>query len=566
MNDYNLTSVQLDPMVFSRDVCARDIIEDPLLNKSTAFTPEERDVFGLHGLLPANVETLEEQVARRIAAVRALSSDLDRYVYLRDLQDTDETLYYAIVTQHLEELLPMIYTPTVGLGCQKYSHIYRRPRGLFLTPEHRDHLDEILANPRFDNVECIVVTDGERILGLGDQGAGGMGIPIGKLAIYSGCGGIDPAATLPIMLDVGTNNADCLADPFYIGWRHERVRGQEYDDFLEAFITAVEKRWPNVLLQWEDFHKNNANRMLARYRDRLCSFNDDIQGTASVATGALLAAVRITGTPLKQQRIAILGGGSAGTGIADLIRRAMVEEGLSEEEACSRFYIVDRFGLLTEETADLEDFQRPFAQRKAAMAGWKLDEAGTVSLLDVMRNAHPTVLVGVSGQAGLFTEQVIREMASHVERPIVFPLSNPTACIEARPTDVVTWTDGRAVVGTGSPFAPFGYQGRVYHFAQTNNSYIFPGVGLGVLAVGAKRVTDTMFLAAAKALAEMSTEERLLPALSRMREVSYVIAVAVAVQARAEKLAPDYSDAEIEHLIRAKIWQPEYRPYVKMEE
>jgi len=392
-----------------------------------------------------------------------------------------------------------------------------------------------------------------------------MGIPIGKLAIYSGCGGIDPATTLPIMLDVGTNNADCLADPFYIGWRHERVRGREYDEFLEAFITAVHKRWPKVLLQWEDFHKNNANRLLARYRDRLCSFNDDIQGTASVATGTLLAAVRITGTPLTEQRIAILGGGSAGTGIADLIKRAMVEQGLSEEEASSRFYIVDRFGLLTEETADLETFQLPFAQRKAAIAGWQLDDASSVSLLDVMRNAHPTVLVGVSGQAGLFSEQVIREMASHVERPIVFPLSNPTACIEARPADVVAWTDGRAVVGTGSPFAPFEYKGRTYHFAQTNNSYIFPGVGLGVLATGARRVTDTMFLAAAKALAEMSSEERLLPVLSRMREVSYVIAVAVAVQARAEGLTADYSDAEIEHLIRAKIWQPEYRPYVKQE-
>ncbi len=565
MNDYSLTSSQLDPKVFSRDVCARDIIEDPLLNKSTAFTPEERDAFGLHGLLPANIETLEEQVARRICAVRGLASDLDRYVYLRDLQDTDETLYYALVTLHLEELLPMIYTPTVGVGCQKFSQIYRRPRGLFLSPLHQEHFEEIFSNPRFDNVECIVVTDGERILGLGDQGAGGMGIPIGKLAIYSGCGGIDPATTLPIMLDVGTNNADCLADPFYIGWRHERVRGREYDEFLEAFISAVQKRWPKVLLQWEDFHKNNANRLLARYRDRLCSFNDDIQGTASVATGALLAAVRITGMPLTEQRIAILGGGSAGTGIADLIKRAMVEQGLSEEEACSRFYIVDRFGLLTEETADLETFQLPFVQRKAVVAGWQLDDASSVSLLDVMRNAHPTVLVGVSGQAGLFSEEVIREMASHVERPIVFPLSNPTACIEASPADVVEWSDGRAVVGTGSPFAPFEYKGRTYHFAQTNNSYIFPGVGLGVLATGARRITDTMFLAAAKALAEMSSEERLLPVLSRMREVSYVIAVAVAVQARAEGLTADYSDAEIEHLIRAKIWQPEYRPYVKQE-
>lgn len=568
MNDNTQLPLQMSPLVFGPDVRPRDIIEDPLLNKSTAFTPEERDAFRLHGLLPDHVETLEEQVTRRLATVRALPTDLDRYIFLRDLQDTDETLYFALITRNLEELLPIIYTPTVGAGCQHYSQIFRRPRGLFLSLPNKDRIDEILANPRFDNVQCIVVTDGERILGLGDLGAGGMGIPIGKLAIYSGCGGIDPSTTLPILLDVGTNNPANLEDPLYLGWQHERVRGQEYDDFIEAFISAVHRRWPEVLLQWEDFHKNNANRLLERYRDRLCTFNDDIQGTAAVATGTLLAAVQITGTPLTEQRIAIVGGGSAGIGIAELIKRAMMEAGLSEQEALSRFYVVGRHGLVTDTTPGLEAFQKPFTQHHKMLSGWKLDTAGQATLLDVMRNAHPTVLVGVSGQAGLFTEQVIREMAAHVERPVVFPLSNPTSCVEAQPADVVAWTGGRAIIGTGSPFAPFEFGGVTHHFAQTNNSYIFPGVGLGVLAVQARRISDGMFLAAARALAGLSPARdsgagRLLPTLDRMREVSCSIAAAVACQARAEGLAPALEDAQIEERIHARMWQPVYRPYVK---
>jgi malate dehydrogenase (oxaloacetate-decarboxylating) len=568
MNDRAVFEPELDPLVLNAKTLAHDLLNDALLNKSTAFSETERDLFGLRGLLPGHVETLEEQVARRLECVRALPSSLDKFVFLRDLQDTCETLYYALITEHLEELLPLIYTPTVGAGCQQFSHIYRRPRGLFLSLPDKDKLDAILSSPRFDKVECIVVTDGERILGLGDQGAGGMGIPIGKLAIYSGCGGIDPASTLPITLDVGTNNEERMADPMYIGWRHERVRGQEYDDFIEAFVRAVNKRWPNVLLQWEDFHKNNANRLLERYRDRLCTFNDDIQGTASVATGTLLAAVQITGVPLKEQRIAILGGGSAGIGIADLIKHAMVEQGLSEEEARSRFYIVGRYGLVTEETPNLETFQKAFVQPKAGTADWLLDSADNISLLDVVRNAKPTVLVGVAGQPGTFTEAVIREMAKHVERPIIFPLSNPTSCVEAQPSDLVQWTEGRAIIGTGSPFAPFEYAGRTHYFAQTNNSYIFPGVGLAALAVKAHRITDGMFLAAAKTLASLSPaktrpEDKLLPPLDRMREVSFAIAQAVAKQARAEGLTEPHSDAQIEALIRAKMWQPQYRSYTK---
>ena len=543
-----------------------DLLDNPLLNKGTAFTQEERDAFGLNGLLPPHVLSIDEQIRRRMDALRALPSDFDRHVFMRELQDTNETLYYALLTRNLEELLPIIYTPSVGLGCQRFSRVYKRPRGLFLSLTHQERLDEIFANPRFDHIECIVVTDGERILGLGDLGAGGMGIPIGKLAIYSAAGGIDPATTLPITLDVGTNNAELLADPLYIGLHQQRVTGKRYDDFIEAFIQAVMKRWPKVLLQWEDFHKNNASRLLERYRDRLCCFNDDIQGTASVTTGALMAAIQVTGEALADQRVAILGGGSAGIGIAELIKRAMLEQGMSEEEARKRFYIVGRYGLVTDATENLEPFQKAFVQDRKDLAGWQLDDAKKIALLDVIRNAKPTVLVGVSGQPGVFTEEIIREMAKHVERPIVFPLSNPTSCVEAQPKSVIEWTEGRAIVGTGSPFAPYEYQGKKHFFAQTNNSYIFPGVGLATLAVRARRVSDGMFLAASKALAELSpakTEKDapLLPPLNEMLDVSRHIAMAVARQARAEGLAEAFSDAQIESLIDQKIWRPEYKTY-----
>lgn len=547
-------------------VSGRELLENPLLNKGTAFTQEERDAFGLNGLLPPHILSIDEQIDRRMEALRALPTDFDRHVFMRELQDTNETLYYALLTNNIEELLPVIYTPSVGLGCQRFSRVYKRPRGLFLSLPHQNKLDEIFANPRFDDIECIVVTDGERILGLGDLGAGGMGIPIGKLAIYSGAGGIDPATTLPITLDVGTNNAELLADPLYIGLHQQRITGKRYDDFVEAFIQAVKKRWPNVLLQWEDFHKNNASRLLERYRDRLCCFNDDIQGTASVTTGALMAAIQVTGEALVDQRVVILGGGSAGIGIADLIKRAMVEQGLSEEDAAKRFYIVGRYGLVTDATGNLEPFQKTFVQDRQNLTDWQLDDGQKIALLDVIRNARPTVLVGVSGQPGVFTEEIIKEMAKHVQRPIVFPLSNPTSCVEAQPKSVIDWTDGRAIVGTGSPFAPYEYQGNTHYFAQTNNSYIFPGVALATLAVKARRVSDGMFLAASKALAELSpakTEKDalLLPPLNEMLTVSRYIAVAVAKQARADGLTEAFSDAQIESMIDAKIWRPEYKAY-----
>src|ERR1700722_19150153 len=431
-----------------------ELLADPLLNKGTAFTEAERDLFDLHGLLPPNIGTLEEQVSRRLQVLRSFATDLERYAFLRDLQDTNETLFFSLLVQNLEELLPIVYTPTVGLGCQQFSRLFRKPRGLFLSMPHKNRIEEILAHPRFDKVEAIVETDGERILGRGDQGAGGMGIPIGKLALYTGCGGLHPATTLPIMLDVGTDNPDCLNDPLYIGWRHERVRGEEYDDFIDAFVQAVIKRWPHVLLQWEDFAKNNATRMLERYRDSLCTFNDDVQGTAAVATGTLLSAINVTGVPLTEQRIAVMGAGSAGCGIASLIRKAMTDAGLADSEAGKRFFMVDRDGLLVDGMDGIASFQQPFLQDKAAIANWTLDHPDRVALLDVVRNAKPTVLIGVSGQAGAFSEPVVRAMAEYNSRPVIFPLSNATSRAEATPEDLQAWTDGRAVIGTGSPFPP----------------------------------------------------------------------------------------------------------------
>jgi malate dehydrogenase (oxaloacetate-decarboxylating) len=543
-----------------------DLLNDPLLNKGTAFTDEERDSFDLHGLLPPNVATLEEQAKRRMQAFRRLPNDLARYIFLRGLQDTNEVLFYALLAGDLAEILPVVYTPTVGLGCQEFSQSFRKPRGLFLSIPHMTRIKRILANPRFDNVEAIVVTDGERILGLGDQGTGGMGIPIGKLALYTACGGLHPSTTLPIMLDVGTNNAERLADPLYVGWRHERVRGAGYDDFIAAFVSAVIERWPHVLLQWEDFARDNATRLLQRYRDHLCTFNDDIQGTAVVTAGTLLAAVNVTGAPLIHHRIAVLGGGSAGIGISSLLLEAMRSDGLSETEARSRFYIVDRNGLLVEGMPGLLDFQMPFAQPRASVASWRLEQPDRIGLIDVARNAHPTVLVGVSGQPRGFSERVVRTMAEFTAQPIIFPLSNPTSRCEAAPSDLLAWTAGRAVIGTGSPFPPVLKDGVSFRVDQTNNAYVFPGIGLGAIAVEARRISDGMLMAAARALAEASPSRldrnaNLLPPVTALREVSRRVAAAVASQAQVEGLAVQRSQHELAALLGAKMWTPTYRPY-----
>jgi len=543
-----------------------ELLSHPLLNKGTAFTEDERDLFELHGLLPPHVGTLDQQVARRLKALRGCDNPLERYAFLRDLQDVNETLFYALLVRYASELLPIVYTPTVGEGCQRFSEIWRRPRGLFLSYPNAHRIADIFACPRYDRVRVIVVSDGERILGLGDQGTGGMGIPIGKLSLYTACAGLHPARTLPIFLDVGTDNPDRLADPMYVGWRSRRMRGAEYDDFVERFIVAVKQRWPDVLLQWEDFANQNAGRLLDTYRDRLCSFNDDIQGTAAVAAGTLLSAMAVTRVPLIEQRIAIVGAGSAGCGIAALLLRAMVDAGLPEAEARRRFYAIDRDGLLVDGMPGIRPAQAPFVQPSAAVAGWTLERPGTIGLVDVAHNARPTVLIGVSGQPGAFTEAAIRTMAASVERPVIFPLSNPTSRAEAVPDDLMRWTDGRALIGTGSPFAPVTWGGRQVAIAQTNNSYVFPGVGLGILASGARRVTDAMFMAAARALATLSPaladpDAPLLPDVSQLRQVAVVVAHAVGVQAQADGVAPPCSEDELARRISAEVWAPEYLPY-----
>ena len=536
------------------------------LNKGTAFTEKERDAFALHGLLPPHIGTLEEQRCRRMKAFESLTTAFAKYSFMRDLQDTNETLFYSLIAHHTEELLPIVYTPAVGEGCQRFSEIWRRSRGLFISYPNRERIDQILADPRYDDIRCIVVSDGERILGLGDQGAGGMGIPIGKMALYTALGGIPPEHCLPVLLDVGTDNEALLRDPIYIGWQHHRVRGQEYDDFVEEFVSAVERRWPHILLQWEDFAGVNAARLLERYRYRLCTFNDDIQGTAAVTTATLLAAVQATCIPLTDQTIVLFGAGAAGLGIAKMLIAAMKEEGLSEEQARRRIYAFNRYGLLVEGCQGVRPGQELLMRKREDVAGWKLLGTDSISLLDVVRNARATVLVGVSAQAGAFTEEIVREMASRTERPVIFPLSNPTSLTEARPADLLRWTEGRALVGTGSPFAPVEVDGRLIPIAQVNNSYIFPGLALGALVSRAQLVTDGMIMAAAKALAGLSEAEcgkdaPLLPPIRDARKISLVVAEAVGKQAIEEEVAEPMDDVPLREQLLDYVWEPEYLPY-----
>jgi malate dehydrogenase (oxaloacetate-decarboxylating) len=542
-----------------------DLINSPRRNKGTAFSDHERDIFDLHGLLPPHVGSLDEQVERRLAALRSQPDSFGKYSFLRDLQDTNETLLYALLVRYVEEMLPLVYTPTVGEGCQRFSEIWRKPRGLFLSYPNKDRIERILSHRRYDDVKCIVVSDGERILGLGDQGAGGMGIPIGKMALYTALGGIHPEHCLPIFLDVGTDNEERLKNPLYIGWDHHRVRGQEYDDFVDVFVQAVKKRWPHVLLQWEDFAGSNAARLLARYRDQLCTFNDDIQGTAAVATATLLSAINVTGIPAEEQKIVVVGFGTAGIGITNLMAQFMQERGLSQEEAHKRFYAIDRYGLITEDSKDLRLEQKPYARKQEEVQAWR-SASGEISLLDVIAHAKPSVLIGVSGQPGAFTEAAVREMAKHVARPIIFPLSNPTSRSEAVPQDLLNWTDGRALIGTGSPFEPVTVGGKKIHIDQTNNSYVFPGLALGIIASKAKRVTDGMIMAAAKELARLAPTQKdkqasLLPSLSDSRELSRTIALAVGKQAIRDGQAQVGGEGELEDEVHANIWEPVYAPY-----
>jgi malate dehydrogenase (oxaloacetate-decarboxylating) len=549
-------------------ISGRDLLESPLLNKGSAFTEEERCEFGLAGLLPPHVSTMEEQLNRTYESFKAKPSDLERYIYLVSLQERNETLFYRLLQEHITEMMPVVYTPVVGEGCKLYSHLFRRPRGLYIGYNQRHDIQAVLDNAPNEAVDVIVVTDGERILGLGDLGVGGMGIPVGKLSLYTLCAGIAPSRTLPIILDLGTDNEELLRDPLYLGLRHHRVRGQEYDDFIEAFVCAVMEKFPNVLLQWEDFSKNNASRLLERYRDRLCTFNDDIQGTGAVTLAGLLAAMDVIGSRISKQQVVILGAGSAAIGISDQIVSAMTTEGLSMEEARSAIWLVDTHGLVHSGRLGLESFKQRYAQDIARLEGWALEERDRATLKDVVKNVRPGILIGTSAQPGSFTEDVVREMARHVERPIIFPLSNPTSKSEAVPMDLINWTDGRALVATGSPFPPVVFEKRLIKIGQCNNAFVFPGVGLGVIACGARRVKNEMFVAAARALAEFSPAvhdpaESLYPALENVRKVSRCVALAVGSEAVRQGLTDTISREQLSRRVEAMMWNPRYASYVR---
>lgn len=537
----------------------------PLLNKGLAFSNEEREEFNLLGLLPKRHETLQQQVDRAYTQYSSFDEPINKHIYLRAMQDSNETLFYQLVQQHLEEVMPIIYTPVVGEACERFSEIYRRARGLFIAYPERNQIDEILANVTKNNIKIIVVTDGSRILGLGDQGIGGMGIPIGKLSLYTACAGISPAYTLPIMLDVGTNNQQLLYDPFYMGWHHPRIKPQQYDEFLALFVKAVKRKWPEVLLQFEDFEQSKALPLLNRYREQICCFNDDIQGTAAVTVGTLLAASHVKGERLSQQRIVFVGAGAAGCGIAEQIIAQMGVEGLTKQQARSQIFMVGRHGLLTESSADLLDFQQDLAQRDADLTVW--NRAGEyANLIEVMKFAKPTVLIGVSGQPELFTEAVIKTMLIGCAWPTIFPLSNPSKKIEATPQQLIEWTDGQAIIATGSPFEPIQYKGKNYSIPQCNNSYIFPGLGLAVVAAKITRITDEMLMASSEVLAESSPvvstgEGALLPPLVGIAELSKNIAFAVAKIAQQQGFADKLTDQQLTDAIKQNFWLPEYRQY-----
>ena len=545
------------------DMRGESLLRDPLLNKGTAFTPAEREELGLEGLLPPAVSTMDQQLARVYENYRVKQTPLERYIHLISLQDRNETLFYRLVHDHIDEMMPIVYTPVVGEACQQYSHIYRRARGLYISYEQRDRIDAILAN-HASPPAVIVVTDGERILGLGDQGIGGMGIPIGKLSLYTACAGIPPSLTLPIMLDVGTDNQARLNDPLYLGLRHTRIRGPEYQEFIDRFVDAVTRVYPDAVLQWEDFLKANAMTQLARFRDRLCTFNDDIQGTAAVVVAGVYGALRITGQPMRDQRVVLGGAGAAAQGIANLFEAALRDAGLAPEKTRQHICTVDSLGLVTQARANLEDFKASYARPVDEVAGYTCRDPAHITLEETIRNFQPTILIGTSGTAGLFTEAVIRAMAAVNDRPIVFALSNPTSKSECTAAEAILWSDGRAIVATGSPFAPVVHRGRTYRIGQGNNAFVFPGVGLGLWAGGVRRVTDAMFLDAARALADLVSPADLnqgavYPELTRIRDCSQAVACAVIRRAVAEGHAAAGLLPDLEDTVKRAMWFPTYR-------
>ncbi|OOG91788.1 NAD-dependent malic enzyme [Bacillus mycoides] len=541
-----------------------EVLATPLLNKGVAFTEEEREELGLKGLLPPAVLTLDEQARRAYKQFCSQPDDLLKNVYLTALHDRNEVLFYRLLTDHLREMLPIVYTPTVGVAIQRYSHEYRKPRGVYLSINDPSGIEEAFSNigATAENIDLVVVTDGEGILGIGDWGVGGINIAIGKLAVYTAAVGIDPSRVLPVILDVGTNREDLLSNPFYIGNRHPRITGEAYDTFIDTFVKAVCNKFPKALLHWEDFSSRNARRILDKYRDHVCTFNDDIQGTGAVSLAAVLSAVKTSGVPLCEHRVVVFGAGTAGIGIADQVRDAMVRAGLSEKEANERFWCIDRNGLLTDNMEGLLDFQLPYTRMESEVNEWKQSE--TVGLAEVVKHVQPTILIGTSTVAGAFTEEIVKEMASHVERPIILPMSNPTPLAEAKPVDLIHWTEGRALVATGSPFEPVTYDGVTYVIGQSNNALIFPGLGLGTIVVRASVMTDGMFAAAAEAVASMVDTSQpgapILPEVEELRNISEIVAIEVAKAAVAEGVTREkFSDNDIRKAVKEAMWQPEYR-------
>lgn len=537
------------------------LLHDPLKNKDTAFSLEERATYGLFGLLPDSIETIDEQLIRVRDAIAKKDTDLEKHIYLRALQDRNEVLFYRFVVENITEMLPIIYTPVVGDACENFHNIYRQPRGLFLSYPNRKYIHQVLKHIASERtIKVIVVTDGERILGLGDQGAGGLGIPIGKLSLYTALGGIHPKHTLPIVLDVGTNNISRLEDIQYLGWRHERITGVQYDNFLDDFIDAVKKYFPNVLLQFEDFAQNNAYPLLEKNREKLCTFNDDIQGTASVVVAAVLSAIQSSGIDIHEHKIAVFGAGSAGCGISNQLMHALMLNGLSANQAKKAFYLIDRYGLLHDGLQNILPFQKNFLRKYSDLKLWA--DKTEYYLQDVINYAKPTVLIGVSGQPQQFTKEIVTTMLKYCKRPIIFPLSNPTSRCEASPSDLISWSRGQAIVATGSPYSDVEYQGKTYKISQANNAYIFPGIGLAVIAGQITRITDEMMLSAAITLSELVKElnvdnTRILPELSQIRLVSEKIAIAVineAINQGFSKLKP----SEIANKVKQNIWFPDY--------